>query len=125
VRYGRAEVELQVTIEATVDLRDVFELAAVRAGLASAIVTVKLRSAADEAVLDKLGQTVSRASAVFDSLAKRGAASVGGAASAVAVAWTLLPDSLRDGLTTNLRKYSADGSKAAVHILICGPPVRN
>jgi uncharacterized OsmC-like protein len=61
--------ELQVNIEATVDLRGVFELAAVRAGLASAIVTVKVRSAADDATLDELGQAVTRASAVFDSLA--------------------------------------------------------
>ncbi len=60
--------ELEVTIEATVDLRGVFELAAVRAGLAGAIVTVRVRSAADDAVLAELGQTITRASAVFDSL---------------------------------------------------------
>jgi uncharacterized OsmC-like protein len=61
--------ELEVSIEATVDLRGVFELDAVRAGLAGATVTVKVRSDADDSTLDEIGRTVTRASAVFDSLA--------------------------------------------------------
>ncbi len=61
--------ELEVSIEATVDLRGAFELDAVRAGLTGATVTVKVRSDADDAVLDELGRTVTRASGVFDSLA--------------------------------------------------------
>ena len=61
--------ELEVTIEATVDLRGIFELAAVRAGLSGARVTVKVRSGADDATLDELRQLVTRTSAVYDSLA--------------------------------------------------------
>jgi uncharacterized OsmC-like protein len=61
--------ELEVTIEATVDLRGFFELAAVRAGLSGAQVNVRVRSSADDAVLDELGQLVTRTSAVYDSLA--------------------------------------------------------
>jgi uncharacterized OsmC-like protein len=60
--------ELEVAIEATVDLRGVFELDAVRAGLAGAVVTVRVRSGAGDAVLAELGRTVTRASAVYDSL---------------------------------------------------------
>jgi uncharacterized OsmC-like protein len=61
--------ELEVMIEAHVDLRGAFELDAVRAGLAGAIVAVRVRSDSDDAVLDELGRTVTRASAVYDSLA--------------------------------------------------------
>jgi uncharacterized OsmC-like protein len=61
--------ELEVAIEAKVDLRGVFELDAVRAGLAGALVTVRVRSDADATVLEELGQAVTRASAVYDSLA--------------------------------------------------------
>jgi uncharacterized OsmC-like protein len=61
--------ELEVIIEGQVDLRGVFELDAVRAGLGSATVTVRVRSDADDAVLNELGRTVVRASAVYDSLA--------------------------------------------------------
>lgn len=61
--------ELEVSIEARVDLRGAFELDAVRAGLAAATVTVKVRSDADNAVLAEIGQTVTHASVVFDSLA--------------------------------------------------------
>jgi uncharacterized OsmC-like protein len=60
---------LEVAIEAAVDLRGVFELAAVRAGLAGARVTVWVRSSADDTVLDGLRQLVTRTSAVYDSLA--------------------------------------------------------
>jgi uncharacterized OsmC-like protein len=60
--------ELEVAIEATVDLRGVFELDTVRAGLAGASVTIRVQSDADDAVLDELRLAVTRASAVFDSL---------------------------------------------------------
>jgi uncharacterized OsmC-like protein len=60
--------ELEVTIEATVDLGGVFELAAVRAGLSGARVTVWVRSSADDGTLDELRQLVTRTSAVYDSL---------------------------------------------------------
>lgn len=61
--------ELEVSIEANVDLRGVFELDDVRAGLAEATVTVKVRSSADDALLAEIGHIVTHASAVFDSLA--------------------------------------------------------
>ena len=52
------------------DLRGVFELDdAIRAGLAGVIVTVRVRSRADDGVLGELGRTVTRVSAVYDSLA--------------------------------------------------------
>jgi len=60
--------ELEVAIEASVDLRGVFELDTVRAGLAGAHVTIRVRSGADDAVLDELREVVTRASAVYDSL---------------------------------------------------------
>jgi hypothetical protein len=60
--------ELEVAIEATVDLRGVFELDTVRAGLADASVTTRVRSDADDAVLNDLREAVTRASAVYDSL---------------------------------------------------------
>jgi uncharacterized OsmC-like protein len=58
--------ELEVMIEAQVDLRGVFELDAVRAGLTGAIVTVRVRSDADDGILDELGRIVTRASGVYD-----------------------------------------------------------
>ena len=61
--------ELEVTIEAAVDLRGIFDLAAVRAGLAGALVTMRVRSSADDAALEELRQLVTRTSAVYDSLA--------------------------------------------------------
>jgi len=66
---GASVDELEVTIEARVDLQGVFELDDVRAGLSGAMVTVRVRSDTDDAVLDDLGRTVTRASAVYDSLA--------------------------------------------------------
>jgi uncharacterized OsmC-like protein len=60
--------ELQVVVAATVDLRGVFELDRIRAGLAGAVVTVRVRSGADDDLLTELGHTVTRASAVYDSL---------------------------------------------------------
>ena len=61
--------ELEVIIEAAVDLRGIFDLAAVRAGLAGALVTMQVRSSADDAALEELRQLVTRTSAVYDSLA--------------------------------------------------------
>jgi uncharacterized OsmC-like protein len=61
--------ELEVTIEAAVDLRGIFDLAAVRAGLAGALVSMRVRSSADDAALEELRQLVTRTSAVYDSLA--------------------------------------------------------
>jgi uncharacterized OsmC-like protein len=61
--------ELEVTIEARVDLQGAFELDAVRAGLSDVTVTVGVQSQADDSVLEELAQTTSRTSAVFDSLA--------------------------------------------------------
>jgi uncharacterized OsmC-like protein len=68
---GRAVTidELEVTIEARVNLQGAFELDSVRAGLSDVTVTVGVRSDADDAVLDELAQTTSRTSAVFDSMA--------------------------------------------------------
>jgi uncharacterized OsmC-like protein len=60
--------ELEVRIEASVDLRGAFQLDAVRAGLAAAVVTMRVRSSADDAVLEELGRAVTRTSAVYDSL---------------------------------------------------------
>jgi len=61
--------ELEVTIEARVDLQGALELDSVRAGLSDVTITVRVRSDADDSVLDELAQTTTRTSAVFDSLA--------------------------------------------------------
>lgn len=61
--------ELQVTIEARVDLQGTFELDSVRAGLSDVTVTVGVRSDVDDSVLDELAQTTRRTSAVYDSMA--------------------------------------------------------
>jgi uncharacterized OsmC-like protein len=61
--------ELEVTIEARVDLQGAFELQPVRAGLADVTITVGVRSDVDYAILDELAQTTGRTSAVYDSLA--------------------------------------------------------
>ncbi|MFN2388828.1 MAG: OsmC family protein [Actinomycetota bacterium] len=61
--------ELEVTIEARVDLQGAFELDSVRAGLSDVTITVGVRSDADDFVLEELAQTTRRTSAVFDSLA--------------------------------------------------------
>ncbi len=60
--------EVEVTIEARVDLQGAFELDSVRAGLSDVTVTVGVRSDADDAILDELGRTTRRTSAVYDSL---------------------------------------------------------
>jgi uncharacterized OsmC-like protein len=61
--------ELEVTIEAQVDLQGTFELDSVRAGLSDVTVTVGVRSDADNATLEKLAQTTTQTSGVFNSLA--------------------------------------------------------
>ena len=61
--------EREVGIKAQVDLQGVFELDSVRAGLLGAVVTVRVRSDADDAALEDLGRTVTRTSAVYESLA--------------------------------------------------------
>lgn len=60
--------ELEVTMEAHVDLQGTFELNSVRAGLSVVTVTVGVRSDVDDAVLDELAQTTRRTWAVYDSL---------------------------------------------------------
>jgi uncharacterized OsmC-like protein len=61
--------ELEVTIEAQVDLQGTFELDSVRAGFSDVTVTVGVRSDADNATLEKLAQTTTQTSGVFNSLA--------------------------------------------------------
>jgi uncharacterized OsmC-like protein len=61
--------ELEVTIEAQVDLKGTFELDSVRAGLSRVDITMAVRSDADDATLEHLAQTTARTSGVFDSLA--------------------------------------------------------
>jgi uncharacterized OsmC-like protein len=61
--------ELEVTLEAQVDFRGTFELDSVRPGLGGVTVTVGVRSDADDAALDELGQASSRTSPVYDTLA--------------------------------------------------------
>jgi uncharacterized OsmC-like protein len=61
--------ELEVTIEARVNLQGTFELDSVRAGLSDLTITVGVRSETDDAVLDEIAQTTRRTSGVYDSLA--------------------------------------------------------
>lgn len=61
--------ELEVAIQARVDLQGTFELDSVRAGLSDVTITVGVRSDVDDAVLDGLARVTRRASAVYDSLA--------------------------------------------------------
>jgi len=61
--------ELEVTIEARVDLQGTFQLDSVRAGLSDITINVGVRSDADDATLQQLAQTTTRTSGVFDSLA--------------------------------------------------------
>jgi putative redox protein len=61
--------ELEVRIEGQVDLQGVFEIDSSRAGLSNVSVTMLVRSGADAADLAELGRTVTRTSAVFDTLA--------------------------------------------------------
>jgi len=61
--------ELEVTLEARVDLRGQFELAPVRPGLAGVKATMGVRSGADAAALEALGQAAMRTSPVYDTLA--------------------------------------------------------
>lgn len=66
---GVAVDQLEVAIEAKVDIRGLFELDKVRAGLSAVAINLKVRSDADDATLNDLGQTTTRTSAVYDSLA--------------------------------------------------------
>jgi uncharacterized OsmC-like protein len=61
--------ELEVTVEGQVDLQGLFEFGSACARFSNITVTVGVRSDADDAVLDGLGQTTSRTSPVYDSLA--------------------------------------------------------
>jgi uncharacterized OsmC-like protein len=61
--------ELEVTIQARVNLQGTFELDSVRAGLSDVTITVGVRSDVDDAVLDELARATRRTSAVYDSLA--------------------------------------------------------
>jgi uncharacterized OsmC-like protein len=61
--------ELEVKIEARVDLQGAFEVGQVGAGLSDVTITVGARSDADDSLLEELAQTTSQTSAVFDSLA--------------------------------------------------------
>jgi len=61
--------ELEVMIEARVDLQGTFELDSVRAGLSDITISVGVRSDADDATLQQLAQTTTRTSGAFDSLA--------------------------------------------------------
>jgi hypothetical protein len=58
--------ELEVTIEARVDLQRAFELDSVRAGLSDVTITVGVQSDVDDSVLNEPGQTTSRTSGAYD-----------------------------------------------------------
>jgi uncharacterized OsmC-like protein len=60
---------LEIVIEARADLQAVFDAGDARPSLSSVDVLVKVRSDADEQTLVELGETASRTSTVFDSLA--------------------------------------------------------
>jgi uncharacterized OsmC-like protein len=60
--------ELEVTLEASVDLRGQFELAAVRPGLAGVQARVAVRSEADNPAVEALGEAVGRTSPLYDTL---------------------------------------------------------
>jgi uncharacterized OsmC-like protein len=61
--------ELEVRIEARVDLQGTFELDSVRAGMSDITITVGVGCVAGDAVLDEVAQTTRRTSGVYDSLA--------------------------------------------------------
>lgn len=60
---------LDITIEAGWDVRGLFELDGVRAGLSNVAVAVSVRANATREVLDRIGELTARTSAVFNSLA--------------------------------------------------------
>ena len=66
---GVAIDELEVTVEGRVDLQGLFEIGSACPRFSEIAVTVDVRSDADDAVLDSLGQTTSCTSPVYDSLA--------------------------------------------------------
>lgn len=59
---------LEVTVEGRVDLQGLFELGSACSRFSDITVTVGVRSDAEDAALDDLGQTTSRTSPVYDSL---------------------------------------------------------
>ncbi|HUH08475.1 MAG TPA: OsmC family protein [Egibacteraceae bacterium] len=61
--------ELEITITGQVDLSGAFQLDDVRAGLSRVTVKVGVRSDAADDVLDDLGKTTERTSAVYETLA--------------------------------------------------------
>lgn len=65
---GVAIEALEVTVEGRVDLQGLFELGSARSRFSDVTVTVGVRSEAEDAILDGLGQTASRTSPVYDSL---------------------------------------------------------
>lgn len=60
--------ELAVDLEAELDLRGMFKLAAVRPGLSGIRAKVRVKSGADDAALEELGRLSAQASPVFDSV---------------------------------------------------------
>jgi len=61
--------ELEVNLEAEVDLRGGLEVAPVRPGVRGVRATVAVRSEADDRALEALGQAVRRTSPIYDTLA--------------------------------------------------------
>jgi uncharacterized OsmC-like protein len=60
--------ELTVDLEAELDLRGMFKLAPVRPGLSGIKAKVKVKSDADDATLEELGQLTIQASPIYDSV---------------------------------------------------------
>ena len=61
--------ELNITIEAFWDVRGLFELDGVSAGLSNVAVAISVRANATRKVLDRIGELTARTSAVFNSMA--------------------------------------------------------
>jgi uncharacterized OsmC-like protein len=69
-RQGVAIDDLEVTVQGTVDLRRLFDLAPAAPGVRGVDVTVRVRSDADDAVLEELARLSSRTSPGFGALAQ-------------------------------------------------------
>jgi uncharacterized OsmC-like protein len=61
--------ELDITIEAGWDVRGLFELDGVPAGLSNVAVAISVRANASDEVLDRIGELTTRTSAVFNTVA--------------------------------------------------------
>jgi uncharacterized OsmC-like protein len=61
--------ELEITLDASVDLRGCYEVARVRPGLSGVTMNIRVRCDAPDALLEELGRTAVRTSPVADSLA--------------------------------------------------------